>query len=126
MAYLAGGLWLLFKTVIRWHIPVAIIASLFLISLFFYFIDSDINPSPLFHLFSGGTMLCAFFIATDPASSSTTITGKLIYGAGIGILIYSIRSWGGNPDGIAFAILIMNALVPLIDYYTRPNVMGER
>ena len=97
-----------------------------MISIIFNFIDSDINPSPLFHLFSGGTMLCAFFIATDPSSSSTTISGKFIYGAGIGILIYSIRSWGGYPDGIAFSILIMNALVPMIDYYTRPNALGER
>jgi electron transport complex protein RnfD len=126
VAYLAGGIWLLINKVIRWQIPVTVIATIFVVSLLFNFIDTDMYPSALFHLFSGGTMLCAFFIATDPASSSTTPKGKIIYAMGIGLLIYIIRTWGGYPDGIAFSILIMNALVPLIDYYTRPETLGEK
>lgn len=126
LAYLVGGLFLIINKVIRWQIPVYVLGSIFFISLLFNFIDSDVYPSALFHLFSGGTMLCAFFIATDPASSSTTPTGKILYAIGVGCLIYIIRTWGGYPDGIAFAILIMNGLVPLIDYYTRPKVLGEK
>ena len=71
-------------------------------------------------------MLCAFFIATDPASSSTTPKGKIIYGIGVGLFVYIIRTWSSYPDGVAFAILIMNGLVPLIDYYTRPKALGEK
>ena len=82
-------------------------------------------PHPLFHLCSGGTMLCAFFIATDPVTASTTPRGRLFYGCLIGILAYIIRTWGAYPDGIAFAVLIANACVPLIDHYTRPCVVGE-
>jgi electron transport complex protein RnfD len=80
--------------------------------------------SPLFHLFSGGTMIGAFFIATDPVSGSTTLKGRLVFGAGVGALTYIIRIWGGYPDGVAFAVLLMNMLVPLIDYYTQPRVYG--
>ncbi len=126
VAYLAGGVWLITNKVIRWQIPVTVLASLFVISFLFNLIDTDVYPSEIFHLFTGGTMLCAFFIATDPASSSTTPAGKIIYGIGIGLLIYVIRTWGGYPDGIAFSILIMNALVPLIDYHTRPKALGEK
>ncbi len=126
LAYLVGGLFLLINNVIRWQIPVAVLGSVFVVSLLFNFIDSDVYPSALFHLFTGGTMLCAFFIATDPASSSTTPAGKIIYGIGVGVFIYIIRTWGGYPDGIAFSILIMNGLVPLIDYYTQPKVLGEK
>lgn len=126
VAYLTGGIFLLINNVIRWQIPIFIIGTIFFVSVLFHFIDSDVYPSALFHLFTGGTILCAFFIATDPASSSTTAKGKIIYAIGIGLLIYTIRTWGSYPDGIAFAILIMNALVPLIDYYTRPKVLGEK
>ncbi len=126
VAYLAGGIWLLLNRIIRWQIPVAILGSLFVISMLCNMIDSDIYPSAMFHLFTGGTMLCAFFIATDPASSSTTPVGKIIYGIGIGFFIYIIRTWGSYPDGVAFAVLLMNAMVPMIDYYTRPKVLGEK
>ncbi len=125
-AYLAGGIFLIINKVIRWQIPVAVLGSIFVLSLLFNIIDSDIYPSAFFHLFTGGTMLCAFFIATDPASSSTTPKGKIIYAVGIGFLIYIIRTWGGYPDGIAFSVIIMNAIIPLIDYYTRPKVLGEK
>lgn len=125
-AYLAGGIFLIFNKVIRWQIPITVLGSIFVLSLVFNFIDTDVYPSAFYHLFSGGTMLCAFFIATDPASSSTTPKGKIIYAMGVGLFIYIIRTWGGYPDGIAFSIIIMNALVPLIDYYTRPKALGER
>jgi H+/Na+-translocating ferredoxin:NAD+ oxidoreductase subunit D len=124
-AYLVGGVWLIINKIIRWHIPITVLATIYFVSLLFNFIDTDMYPSALYHLFTGGTILCAFFIATDPASSSTTPKGKIIYAVGVGLLIYIIRTWGGYPDGIAFAILIMNGLVPLIDFYTRPKVLGE-
>ena len=91
----------------------------------FYLINPEQYASPLFHLFSGATILCAFFIATDPVTASTTIKGKLIYGASIGILIYIIRTWGGYPDAVAFSVLLLNMLVPTIDYYTQPRVYGQ-
>jgi len=126
VTFLLGGLWMIYKKLISWHIPVALITSLFLCSLIFgYGIDSDLNPSPIFHLFSGATMLGAFFIATDPVTASTTPKGKIIFGIGIGCLIYIIRTWGGYPDAIAFAVILMNITVPIIDYYTQPRVYGH-
>jgi electron transport complex protein RnfD len=123
--FLLGGLWLLYRRVSSWPIPVAMLGSLFLVSLVFTAVDPGSHPSPLFHLFSGGAILGAFFIATDPVSASTTARGRLIYGAGIGILTYVIRTWGGYPDGVAFAVLLMNMAVPLIDQYTQPRVFGH-
>jgi len=123
--FFIGGLWLLYKRVITWHIPVAVLGSLFLMALVFSAYDPGSYPSPLFHLFSGGAMLGAFFIATDPVSAATTPKGRLVYGAGIGILTYVIRTWGGYPDGIAFAVLLMNMATPTIDYYTQPRVLGQ-
>lgn len=119
-----GGLVLIYRRVISWHIPVAMLLGLSTISLLTWLIAPELTGSPLFHLLSGGTMLGAFFIATDPVSASTTVKGKIIFGAGVGLLTYIIRVWGGYPDGIAFAVLIMNMLVPLIDYYTQPRVYG--
>jgi electron transport complex protein RnfD len=88
-----------------------------------------INPanfsSPVFHLINGATMLAAFFIATDPVSASTTPLGRLIYGFAIGAIIIVIRVFGGYPDAVAFAVLLMNITVPLIDYYTQPKVFGK-
>ncbi|MDP3483427.1 MAG: RnfABCDGE type electron transport complex subunit D, partial [Sulfuricella sp.] len=81
--------------------------------------------TPMFHLFTGGAMLGAFFIATDYVTSPTTPLGKLIFGTGVGFLEYVIRVFGGYPDGVAFSILIMNAAVPLIDAYTQPRVFGH-
>ncbi|MCV2885623.1 electron transport complex subunit RsxD [Aestuariibacter sp. AA17] len=126
MAYLFGGLLLLRLKVINWHIPVGVIVGTFAISGFFHLIDGSVYASPLFHLFSGGLMFGAFFIATDPVSASTTDKGRLLFGAGIGLWIYIIRTWGGYPDAVAFAVLIMNMGVPLIDYYTRPRTYGHR
>lgn len=119
-----GGLALIYRRVITWHIPVAMLTGLLLISTVTWLIAPEMAGSPMFHLLSGGTMLGAFFIATDPVSASTTVKGRLIFGAGIGLLTYIIRVWGGYPDGIAFAVILMNMLVPLIDYYTQPKVYG--
>lgn len=126
LAFLVGGLWLLFKGVIRWHIPLAMLGGLFVTALVFHAVDSDTYLPPLFHLFSGGAMLGAFFIATDPVTASTTVRGRLVFGAGIGVITYMIRTWGGYPDGVAFAVLLMNMAVPTIDHYTQPRVFGAR
>lgn len=119
-----GGLVLLYRRVITWHIPVAMLSGLLAISLITWLIAPEATASPLFHLLSGGTMLGAFFIATDPVTAATTVKGRLVFGAGVGLLTYIIRVWGGYPDGIAFAVILMNMLVPLIDYYTQPKVYG--
>jgi electron transport complex protein RnfD len=91
----------------------------------FYTINPDTFTSPVFQLFSGASMLGAFFIATDPVSASTTPRGRLIFGAGIGMLTFLIRTWGGYPDGMAFAVLLMNMAAPTIDHYTQPRVFGH-
>ena len=123
--FLAGGLVLIALRIITWHIPVAMLAALAIMAGIFYVLDPNMHASPLFHLFSGATMLGAFFIATDPVTAATTIKGRLVYGALIGILLYVIRQWGGYPDAIAFAVLLINIAVPTIDYYTKPRVFGE-
>jgi electron transport complex protein RnfD len=120
-----GGLYLLYRGVIRWHIPVAMIAGLLGPATLLYLLDPSRYASPGFHLFSGATMLGAFFIATDPVSAAAGARGRLIFGAGIGLMTYGIRTWGGYPDGLAFAVLLMNAAVPLIDRYTRPRIYGR-
>lgn len=125
LSFLLGGLYLLFRRIIAWQIPVGLLGALFVIALLFHAGDTDTAPAPLFHLFSGATMLGAFFIATDPVSASTTPRGRLIFGAGVGVIVYVIRSWGGYPDGIAFAVLLMNMAAPTIDYYTKPRVFGQ-
>ncbi|QBL09153.1 electron transport complex subunit RsxD [Rheinheimera sp. D18] len=126
LAYLAGGLVLIKQQVISWRIPVAVLASLFVLSAIAALAAPDTLAGPLFHLFSGGTMLAAFFIATDPVSAATTATGRLVYGALIGLLVFLIRNFGGYPDAYAFAILLANMAVPLIDHYTRPRTYGHR
>lgn len=125
LAFLAGGIWLIIKGIIKWQIPLVMIFTLFLFSLVFHAYDPDRYASSMFNLFTGGTLLAAFFIATDPVTASATPRGIIIYAAGIGILTYIIRTWGSYPDGIAFAVLIMNATVPFIDNITRPDVFGE-
>ena len=120
-----GGGWLLLKKIIRWQIPVGVLAGLLVPSGFAYFLLPGINPSPGFHLFTGGTILCAFFIATDPVSAATSNRGRLVYGLGIGLLIYAIREWGSYADGVAFAVLLMNMAVPTIDSLTRPPIVGH-
>ena len=126
MSYLIGGIFLLQQRIFTWHAPVAMLGCLVLMSFFFWlcFDEGSSKGSPILHLFSGGTMLGAFFIATDPVSGATSNKGKIIFSGGVGILVYVIRTWGGYPDGVAFAILLMNTAAPLIDRYTRPRVHG--
>jgi electron transport complex protein RnfD len=90
-----------------------------------YLISPGSNAGPGFHLFSGATLLCAFFIATDPVSAATSPRGRLIYGFGIGVLIFAIRKWGSYADGVAFAVLLMNMAAPAIDRLTRPRIVGH-
>ncbi len=125
LAFMVGGIWLIYKKVIHWYIPVAMLGTLVLISGLFWLIDAERYASPLFHLLSGGAILGAFFIATDPVTASTTNRGRILYGIGIGLLVYIIRSWGGYPEGVAFAVLLMNMLAPTLDYYTQPRVFGR-
>jgi electron transport complex protein RnfD len=126
LGFLAGGLWLLYRRIFTWHAPVAMLASLTLMSALFYGGGGPSSTgSPLFHLLSGGTMFGAFFIITDPVSSAVSNLGRLVFGAAIGILIFLIRSWGNYPDAVAFAVLIMNFAAPFIDYYTQPRTYGH-
>lgn len=123
--FILGGLYMIYARIIRWHIPVAVLAGLMIPATLFYLVDSARYAAPGFHLFAGGTLLGAFFIATDPVSAAATVRGRMIYGSCIGLMTYVIRTWGGYPDAIAFAVLLMNGAVPLIDRYTRPPVFGN-
>jgi H+/Na+-translocating ferredoxin:NAD+ oxidoreductase subunit D len=120
-----GGIYLLYTGTIRWRIPFAVLVGLAVPATILYAIDPSRHAGPGFHLFSGATLLGAFFIATDPVTAATSDRGRLIFGLGIGALTYSIRTWGGYPDGMAFAILLMNAAAPLIDRYTQPRIYGH-
>jgi Na+-translocating ferredoxin:NAD+ oxidoreductase subunit D len=123
--FLMGGIWMVYKRTITWQIPLAFLGGLVGMASLFWLFDPESYPFPLFHLFSGGAILGAFFIATDPVTASTTRIGQLIYGLSIGALVYIIRTWGGYPDAVAFAVLLMNMAAPTIDYYTRPRVYGH-
>ncbi len=125
LALLLGLGYLLWKRIITWHIPVSILATVALFSGVLYLFDPVPMHHPLIHLFSGGLMLGAIFMATDYVTSPMTKKGMLIYGAGIGFVTMAIRLWGAYPEGISFAILLMNALTPLINNYTTPKRFGE-
>lgn len=127
LAFLAGGLYLLWRKLFTWHAPAGMLGALFVMSLLFWNgSGSDSHGSPLFHLFSGASMLGAFFIVTDPVSGATSNRGRLAFGIGVGVITYVIRAWGGYPDGVAFAVLLMNLAAPTIDYYTRPRTYGHK
>ncbi|MBL3601585.1 MAG: electron transport complex subunit RsxD [gamma proteobacterium endosymbiont of Lamellibrachia anaximandri] len=123
--FLMGGLWLIYKRTITWHIPLAFFAGLTGLAMIAFLFDQESYPFALFHVFSGGAILGAFFIATDPVTACTTRKGQLIYGVAIGMLVYIIRTWGGYPDAVAFAVLLLNMAAPTIDYYTQPQVFGH-
>lgn len=126
VGFLAGGIFLLYKKIFTWHAPLSMLATLFLLALLFN--DggsSDSGGAPLFHLLSGGTMLGAFFIITDPVTSASSNLGRMIYGAGVGLIVYVIRVWGNYPDAVAFGVLLMNFAAPFIDYYTVPRTYGH-
>ena len=120
-----GGLWLLWRRVISWHVPFTMIGSVIALGLVAFLTDPGSSPSPLQHVFSGALVLGAFFIATDPVTGCASTRGRLWFGAGVGVITLAIRRWGGYPDGVAFAVLIMNMAAPLIDRYTRPRIYGE-
>lgn len=121
-----GGLYMLFKKVITWHIPVSVIASVGVIAAIFWLADPQSYVNPVYHLLTGGLMLGAIFMATDMVSSPMTPKGQIIYGVGIGVITISIRLFGAYPEGISFAILIMNAFTPLINTYVKPKRFGGK
>lgn len=124
LALLLGGLYLLWRGVIRWQIPVAFIATVFAISAVAHLLAPSACAPPLFHVLGGGLFLGAFFMATDMVTSPITRRGMLIFGVGCGVITAVIRLWGGYPEGVSFAILLMNAATPLIDRYVRPRAFG--
>ena len=118
MAFLVGGLFLLQRRVFDWHAPVGMLVSLLVVSLLCWNgSGSDSHGSPLFHLLSGATMLGAFFIITEPVSGAKSPLARVLFGVGVGLLTYLIRTWGGYPDGIAFAVLLMNLCVPALERF---------
>jgi electron transport complex protein RnfD len=118
LAFLAGGAFLLQQRVFSWHAPVGMLASLFIISLLCWNgSGSDSHGSPLFHLLTGASMLGAFFIVTEPVSGAKSPGARLLFGVGVGLLTYVIRTWGGYPDGVAFAVLLMNLCVPALERF---------
>jgi Na+-translocating ferredoxin:NAD+ oxidoreductase subunit D len=126
LCYLLGGIYLIQQKIITWHMPVAFLGGIAGLAGGLQLFSPLRFASPLFHLFAGASMLGAFFIVTDPVSGATTPRGKLIFAATAGILTYLIRVFGGYPDGVAFAVLIMNMCAPMIDAYTQPPVFGRR
>ncbi|WP_460237908.1 electron transport complex subunit RsxD [Aurantivibrio plasticivorans] len=126
LGFLVGGAYLLYRKIFTWHAPVSMLVALAVMAILFYDNgSSQSGGSPIFHLLSGGTMLGAFFIVTDPVTGATSRLGKIIFGAGTGIVIYVIRTWGNYPDAVAFAVLLMNFAAPFLDYYTTPRSYGH-
>ena len=125
LALIAGFVWMLCRRVISWHIPVCVLGSMAVFSGILWAVNPNIYMSPMFHLLSGGAMLGAIFMATDYVTSPMTHKGMIIYGIGIGVITILIRVWGQYPEGMSFAILIMNAFVPLIDKYIAPRRFGS-
>ncbi len=125
LAYLLGGIYLWQQKIISWHLPTAFLVALTFISGVFWVLSPEHFASPVFHLFSGASMLAAFFIITDPVSGPTTPKGKIYFAAGVAVITYLIRVYGGYPDGVAFAVIFMNICVPLIDAYTQTRVFGH-
>lgn len=122
---LLGGLWLLARRIIHWQIPLAMLLAVALPAALAHQINPARYAGALYHLSSGGLLLGALFIATDPVSSPVSRNGRLVFGAGCGLLVYVIRTWGSFPEAVAFAVLFMNALNPLIDRYWRPRAYGR-
>jgi Na+-translocating ferredoxin:NAD+ oxidoreductase subunit D len=125
IALILGFLWLLYKKIITWHIPVTVVATVFVFSGILWMIDPGKNASPVFHILTGGVMLGAIYMATDLVTSPMTKAGMILYAAGIGIITVIIRIYGAYPEGVSFAILIMNAFVPLINKYVKPTRFGK-
>ncbi len=123
--YLAGGLFLLFRRIISWHVPLAVLGTALVLGGVGSYLDPGGTPAPVLQIYSGGFLLGAFFVATDPVTGCVSRKGKLLFGAGVALLTLVIRRWGGYPDGFAFAVLLMNLAAPLINIYTRPRTYGH-
>lgn len=126
LSFLLGGIFLLYKKIICWRIPFSFLFALFVCSFLNYFFSISFILSPFFHLFSGGTMIGAFFIATDPVTTAYSNLGKIIFGLIIGLFVYIIRNYSDYPDGVAFAVLFGNMLVPLIDDFLKTSGYGHK
>lgn len=124
LALLLGGVYLIIRKVITWHIPVVMLATMAVFTGVFYLINPEQYASPLFHILSGGAILGAFFMATDLVTSPVSIKGMVIFAFGIGVITVVIRLFGAYPEGVSFAILVMNAFVPLIDKFIKPRRFG--
>lgn len=122
---LLGGAWLLARRIIHWEIPVSMLLGVVVLAAIAHQINPGRYPGGLYHLASGGLLLGALFIATDPVTSPVSRAGRLLFGAGCGVLVYVIRTWGNFPEAVAFAVLFMNSLTPLIDRYWRPRAYGR-
>jgi Na+-translocating ferredoxin:NAD+ oxidoreductase subunit D len=125
IALIIGFIYMLWKKIVTWHTPIAMLGMMTLFTGILWMINPTKNMDPVFHLLSGGALLGAFFMATDYVTSPMTIRGMLIYGAGIGFLTVIIRVFGSYPEGVSFAILIMNGFVPLMNKYIKPKRFGE-
>ncbi len=125
LALLIGLVYMLWRKIISWHIPVSILATVFVFSGLMHLVDPEMYASPVYHLLSGGLMLGAIFMATDYVTSPMTHKGMIIYGVAIGFLTVVIRLFGAYPEGMSFAIFIMNAFTPLINTYCKPKRFGE-
>ncbi len=125
IAILLGGIYLLYRKVITWHIPLTILVTMIAFTGIFWLINPESYASPLIHILSGGALLGAFFMATDLVTSPMTKKGMVIFAIGIAVITVVIRYYGAYPEGISFAILIMNAFVPLINTYFKPRRFGS-
>ena len=125
IALLTGFAYLLYKKIITWHIPVSVIGTVALFTSILWLINPESNAGPLFHILTGGILLGAIFMATDYVTSPMNPAAMIVYGCGIGIITVIIRVWGAYPEGVSFAILIMNAFVPLMNSYIKPKRFGE-
>lgn len=124
LALLLGAAYLFYRKILTWHIPATYVGTVILLSGIFWLINPAKYPSPLFHLLTGGLVLGAFYMATDMVTTPVSIRGMLVFGIGCGVLTVLIRLFGGYPEGVSFAILLMNAATPLIDRYTKPRTFG--
>jgi electron transport complex protein RnfD len=125
VALILGGLYMIWRKIITWHIPVTILLTVAAFTGILWAVDPTKYADPLFHLLTGGIMLGAIFMATDYVTSPMTAKGMVIYGIGIGVITVLIRTWGAYPEGVSFAILIMNAFVPLLNMYFKPGRFGK-
>jgi electron transport complex protein RnfD len=126
LALVIGLIYMLYRKIITWHIPFSMLGAIAIFSGIFWLINPDFYMDPLFHILTGGVLLGAIFMATDYVTSPMSYKGMVLYGIGIGLLTVVIRLWGAYPEGVSFAILIMNAFVPMINKYLKPKRFGVK